>query len=63
MAREIVFIDLEVGVDDQRVLDFGAVTDNSRILHTKSKADFSAYNAFICIFRYIYIYYIIIFFC
>jgi len=43
MGREIVFIDLEVGVDDQRVLDFGAVKDNSRILHTKSKADFSAF--------------------
>ena len=43
MGREIVFIDLEVGVADQRILDFGAVKDYSRILHTKSKADLSAF--------------------
>lgn len=43
MAKKLVFIDLEVSVNDKTVLDYGAVKDKDRILHTKSKADFSAF--------------------
>lgn len=43
MAKEIVFIDLEVSEKEKKAVDYGAAKDGTRLLHTKSKADFSAF--------------------
>ena len=37
MAKEIVFIDLEVSEKEQRAVDYGAAKDHNRLLHTKSQ--------------------------
>ena len=36
----IAFIDTEVGVDSQRVLDYGAVREDDAVLHTHSAQEF-----------------------
>ena len=41
----IVFIDVEIGVDDQKAHDFGAVKHSGAELHTGSKKDFSSFIA------------------
>ncbi|MBR0172109.1 MAG: hypothetical protein IJQ21_04905 [Lachnospiraceae bacterium] len=43
MGRSIVFIDLEVSEREQKAVDYGAAKDKSSLLHTRSKADFSAF--------------------
>nr|MCR5038031.1 RecQ family ATP-dependent DNA helicase [Bacteroidales bacterium] len=39
----LAFIDVEVGIDDKKVHDFGAVRDSGQELHTTSKNDFSSF--------------------
>ena len=39
----LVFIDVEVGIDDNKAHDFGAVRDSGQELHTASKNDFSSF--------------------
>ncbi len=39
----LVFIDIEVGIDDNKAHDFGAVRDSGSELHTASKNDFSKF--------------------
>ena len=36
----IAFIDTEVGVDSQRVWDYGAVREDGAVLHTQSAQEF-----------------------
>ncbi|MBQ7676861.1 MAG: RecQ family ATP-dependent DNA helicase, partial [Lachnospiraceae bacterium] len=43
--RDICFIDTEVGVDDHRVYDYGAVNGNEDIIHTGSAHEFYAFIA------------------
>ncbi|MBP5401345.1 MAG: RecQ family ATP-dependent DNA helicase [Bacteroidales bacterium] len=47
----IVFIDVEVGLQDKRSHDFGAVKDSGKEIHTASRQDFSRFIAdsrFVC---------------
>ena len=44
MANRITFIDTEVGVDSQKVQDYGAVRNDGAVLHTQSA---QAFNAFV----------------
>ena len=39
----LVFIDVEIGIDDKKAHDFGAVKDSGTELHTGSKKDFSSF--------------------
>lgn len=39
----VVFIDTEVGIESQRVLDYGAVRNDNAVLHTRSTAEFVAF--------------------
>ena len=39
----LVFIDTEVGVDSQKVFDYGAVREDGAVLHTQSAQDFHAF--------------------
>lgn len=39
----LVFIDVEVGIDDNKAHDFGAVRDSGQELHTASKNEFSSF--------------------
>ncbi|MBQ6705803.1 MAG: RecQ family ATP-dependent DNA helicase [Opitutales bacterium] len=51
MAKSIVFFDTEIGVDDQKIHDIGAVRSNKGTLHTASVSDFCAFAAdadFLC---------------
>lgn len=45
MGRTIAYIDCEVGADDHKIKDFGAVDETERRLHTASVADFAAFVA------------------
>ena len=51
MAKSIVFFDTEIGVDDQKIHDIGAVRSDKGTLHTASVSDFCAFAAdadFLC---------------
>ena len=51
MAKSIVFFDTEIGVDDKKVYDIGAVRSDKGILHTASVSDFCDFAAnadFLC---------------
>lgn len=51
MAKRVVFFDTEVGVDDKKLNDIGAVCDDKGTLHTRSASDFCAFAAgadFLC---------------
>ena len=51
MAKSIVFFDTEVGVDDKKIHDIGAVRSDKGTLHTASVSDFCAFAAdsdFLC---------------
>lgn len=51
MAESIVFIDSEIGVSDQKILDLGAVKENGLQFHSPSIGEFSAFiagAAFLC---------------
>ena len=39
----IAFIDTEVGVDSQKVQDYGAVRNDGAAIHTKSAQEFDAF--------------------
>ena len=41
--NRIIFIDTEVGIDDKKIRDTGAVKENGASLHTASLQDFSAF--------------------
>lgn len=41
----IVFVDTEVGLNDKKIHDFGAVKDGDRGIHTASKHEFERYIA------------------
>ena len=50
-AKEIVFIDVEIGFNDKKVLDIGAVTENGLEFHSNSLpafSDFLAGNKYVC---------------
>ena len=42
-TSSIVFIDTEVGVDSQKVQDYGAVRNDGAVLHTQSLQEFNAF--------------------
>lgn len=44
-ASQIVFIDTEVGIESQKVKEYGAVRDDGAVLHTKSKKGFEEFVA------------------
>ena len=51
MAKKIVFFDTEIGVDDKKIHDIGAVRSDKGTLHTASVSDFCAFVAdadFLC---------------
>ena len=51
MAKSVVFFDTEIGVDDKKIKDIGAVRSDKGILHTTSVSDFCAFSAdadFLC---------------
>ncbi len=51
MAKSIVFFDTEIGVDDKKIHDIGAVCSDKGTLHTSSVSDFCAFAAdadFLC---------------
>ena len=51
MAKSVVFFDTEIGVDDKKIKDIGAVRSDRGILHTASVSDFCAFAAdadFLC---------------
>ena len=51
MAKSVVFFDTEVGVDDKKIHDIGAVRSDKGTLHTASVSDFCAFAAnadFLC---------------
>ena len=51
MAKSVVFFDTEIGVDDKKIHDIGAVRSDKGILHTASVSDFCAFAAdadFLC---------------
>ncbi len=43
MAKLIVFIDIEVGVDDKRIHDLGAVRSDRATFHSSSIQEFCAF--------------------
>lgn len=51
MAKTVVFFDTEIGVQDKKILDIGAVRSDKGTLHTASVADFCTFAAdaeFLC---------------
>ena len=42
-SSQIVFIDTEVGLDSQRVQDYGAVREDGATVHTRSAREFEAF--------------------
>ncbi len=51
MAKSVVFFDTEIGVDDKKIHDIGAVRSDKGALHTASVSDFCAFAAdadFLC---------------
>ena len=51
MAKSVVFFDTEIGVDDKKIKDIGAVRSDKGILHTASVPEFCAFAAdadFLC---------------
>ena len=51
MAKSVVFFDTEIGVDDKKIKDIGAVRSDKGSLHTASVSDFCAFAAdadFLC---------------
>ena len=51
MAKSVVFFDTEIGIDDKKIHDIGAVRSDKGILHTASVLDFCAFAAdadFLC---------------
>ena len=43
MAKSIVFFDTEVGVDDKKIHDIGAVRADKGMFHSASVQDFCAF--------------------
>ena len=43
MAKSVVFFDTEIGVDDKKIKDIGAVRSDKGTLHTASVSDFCAF--------------------
>ena len=51
MAKDIVFFDTEVGIDDKKIHDIGAVRSDKATLHTASVSEFCAFasgSEFLC---------------
>ena len=51
MAKSVVFFDTEIGIDDKKIHDIGAVRSDKGTLHTASVSDFCAFvtgSEFIC---------------
>ena len=51
MAKSVVFFDTEIGVDDKKIKDIGAVRSDKGTLHTASVSDFCAFSTdadFLC---------------
>ena len=51
MAKKIVFFDTEIGVENHKICDIGAVCSEKGILHTASVAEFCAFvedTEFLC---------------
>ena len=51
MAKSVVFFDTEIGIDDKKIHDIGAVRSDKGTLHTASVSDFCAFAAdadFLC---------------
>ena len=51
MAKSVVFFDTEIGVDEKKIKDIGAVRSDKGTLHTPSVSDFCAFAAdadFLC---------------
>ena len=51
MAKSVVFFDTEIGVDDKKIKDIGAVRSDKGTLHTASVSDFCDFSAdadFLC---------------
>ena len=46
MAKSVVFFDAEIGVDDNKIHDIGAVRSDKSLLHTASVSDFCAFAAY-----------------
>ncbi len=46
MAKSVVFFDAEIGVDDNKIHDIGAVRSDGSLLHTASVSDFCAFAAY-----------------
>ncbi len=43
MAHNISFFDTEIGVQDKKIYDIGAVRGDGAILHTASVSDFTGF--------------------
>ena len=43
MAKSIVYIDSEIGVEDKRIKDLGAIKDDRSSFHASSLRDFYAF--------------------
>lgn len=51
MAKSVVFFDTEIGIDDKKIHDIGAVRSDKETLHTASVSDFCTFAAdadFLC---------------
>lgn len=51
MDRSIVFVDSEIGVDDNKIYDLGGISSDNNIIHTKNineLKDFISNYDFIC---------------
>ena len=45
MAKSVVFFDTEIGIDDKKIHDIGAVRSDKGTLHTASVSDFCTFAA------------------
>lgn len=45
MEKKIVFFDTEIGLEDKKIYDIGAVRSDKGMLHTASVSDFCAFVA------------------
>lgn len=51
MAKKVIFVDTEVGINDKKIHDLGAVTSNDNCFHSNSLHNFCAFISgadFIC---------------
>ena len=51
MTKSIVYIDSEIGIEDKKIKDLGAIKENRSSIHTSSVRDFYAFISdadFVC---------------